>query len=103
MARMRFEIEVAPGGINLKTYTIATTKFLQLLREIDSAISGKGGGMVSWYVVNAKRNEGLDESIDTVQNIAIEIESRIKPPPLRPKQPIRDTAPAVAQSFVTGF
>lgn len=103
MARMRFEIEVAPGGINLATYTMATTKFLQLLREIDAAISGKGDGMVSWYVVDAQRNEGLDDSVDTIQNLAIEIESRLKPPPLRPRKPIRDTAPAVAQSFVTGF
>jgi nitrogen regulatory protein PII-like uncharacterized protein len=100
---MRFEIAVASGGINLQTYTVATTRFLQLLREIDSAISGKGGGMVNWYIVNAKRNEGIDEEITTIQNLAIEIESKLKPPPRRPRKPIRDTGNAVAQSFVTGF
>jgi hypothetical protein len=103
MTRLRFEIEVASGGINLHTYTIATTRFLQLLREIDSAISGKGGGMVNWYVVDAKRNEGIEEDVTTIKNLAIEIESRLKPPPRRPRKPIRDTGPAVAKSFVTGF
>jgi hypothetical protein len=103
MARMKFEIAVAPSGINLQTYTIATTKFLQLLREIDSAISGKWGGMVNWYVVDAKRNEGIDKEITTIQNLTIEIESKLKPPPQRSRQPIRDTSQAVARSFVTGF
>ena len=103
MTRLRFEIAVATGGINLHTYTVATTRFLQLLREIDTAISGKGGGMVNWYVVDSKRNEGVNEDITTIQNLAIEIESKLKPPPRRIRKPIRDTGSAVAQSFVTGF
>ena len=103
MTRLRFEIEVSPSGINLHSFTTATTRFLQLLREIDSAISGKGGGMVNWYVVDTKRNEGIKEDVTAIKNFAIEIESKLKPPPLRPRTPIRDTGSAVAQSFVTGF
>ncbi len=93
MARMRFEIKTDSGGISLLTYNTATFKFLQILREIDGAISGKSGGMVSWYIVDVDKNGTL----------ALDIESRLNRPPKRPRQQIRDTAPAVAQSFVTGF
>ncbi len=93
MARMRFEIVGESGGVSLPTYSTTTFKLLQLLREIDSAISGKSGGMVSWYVVDLKKNGTL----------ALEIESRLKKPPKRRRVQIRDTAPAVSQSLVTGF
>jgi hypothetical protein len=101
MARMRFQIAASASGVSLQTYTTATAKFLQLLREIDSAISGKGGGMVNWYVVDAKSNER--ESNQRAESFIIEIESKLKPAPQRTRQPIRDTAQAVAISFVKGF
>jgi hypothetical protein len=101
MARMRFQIAASPSGVSLQTYTTATLKFLQLLREIDSAISGKGGGMVNWYVVNA--SSGEHDETEKPESFIIEIESKLKPAPRRPRRPIRDTAYAVAQSFVTGF
>lgn len=93
MARMRFEIESEPTGVSLPTYSSATYKLLQLLKEIDSAISGKFGGMVNWYIIDAKKNGTL----------ALALESRVKPEARHPKVRHYDTAPKVAQSLVIGF
>jgi hypothetical protein len=93
MARMRFEIRGESTGISLPTYSAATFKLLQLLREIDSAVSGKHGGMVNWYIVDADKNGTL----------SLELESHLKPEPKHRKITSYDTAPKVAQSFVTGF
>lgn len=95
MARVRFEIEANSSGVSVTTYNTANRKFVQLLRELDSAISGKSGGMVNWYIADLGKNGTL----------SLEIESRIKKPPKRErkKKENYDTAPAVAQSLVTGF
>lgn len=94
MARMRFEIEADSGGVSLPIYNTATFKLMQLLREIDSAISGKTGGIIGWYVIDLAKNGTL----------GLEVESRLKKPPKRYRdRQTRDTAPAVTQSFVTGF
>jgi hypothetical protein len=93
MARMRFEIEAESIGISLPTYSMATIKLLQLLREIDGAISGKTGGMVGWYIINSAKNG----------TFALELESHLKPEPKHRKISSFDTAPKVAQSFVTGL
>jgi hypothetical protein len=91
---MRFEIQPERDGVSLQTYNTATFKLTQVLRELDSAISGKSGGMVNWYVVDLGKNGTL----------TIEIESQVKKPPkTRQKKQIQDTAPAVTQSFITGF
>lgn len=70
MSRMRFEIEPdsEKRGVSLQTYNTATFKLIQLLKELDSAISGKSGGMVNWYVVDLGKNATL----------TLEIESQIK-------------------------
>ena len=93
MAKMRFEIEPDNIGVSLQTYNIATFRLIQLLREIDSAISGQSGGMVNWYVIDLGKNGTL----------ALEIESHLKKEPKKPKKQFGDTAPAVTQSFITGF
>ena len=93
MARLRFEIQPDRGGVSLPTYNFATLKLIQLLREMDSAISGKFGGSVNWYVADLGKNGTL----------SLEVESRLKKPRKRRPISIQDTAPAVTQSFVTGF
>jgi hypothetical protein len=95
MARVRFEIKADSTGVSFTTYNTANQKFLQLLRELDSAISGKSGGMVKWYIADLEKNGTL----------SLEIESRMKKPPKRKRKrrEIYDTAPTVAHSLVTGF
>jgi hypothetical protein len=94
MSRLRFEIQPEDGRVSLPTYYTATLKFTQILRELDSAISGKGGGMVNWYVADLSKNGTL----------TLEVESQLKEPPKgKQKRQIRDTSSAVATSFIAGF
>ena len=97
--------EISNRGIAKRHFSphlhICNRKVSSVTARIDSAISGKGGGMVNWYVVDAKTNE--QESNQRAESFIIEIESKLKPAPQRTRQPIRDTAQAVAISFVKGF
>ena len=90
---MRFEIMPDKVGISMQTYNIANYRFIQTLREIDSAISGQSRGMINWYIANIGKNG----------NLFLEIESHLRKIPKKPKKPFRDTAPDVSKSALIGF
>lgn len=92
MSKLRFEIKGDPEKISLSTYSVATTRLVQLLRELDVAISRHGNGSLQWYVSDLSKNGSL----------AIEIRSEVRTMP-RSKPPLADFSNQVAQSFVTGF
>jgi hypothetical protein len=92
MARLRFEIKGDTGDISLPVYSMATMKVVQLLRELDSAISGRGGNSLNWYVENLSKNGSL----------TLEVQSKVKPPP-KDAKPRKDVSVAVANSFITTF
>jgi len=92
MSRLRFEINGDPSNISLNVYSLTTFKVVQLLRELDVAISGRGGMSLNWYVAALSKNG----------NLALEVESRLKAP-ARNKRPRADVSVAVAESFVTTF
>lgn len=92
MSRLRFEIKGDPNGIALPTYSVATVKVLQLLTELDRAISGAGPSL-NWYVSDLSKNG----------TVMLEVQSRVKAPPKGQKSPRRDVSRSVAESFVTTF
>src|ERR1700685_3455569 len=92
MSKLRFEIKGDPNSIALPTYSIATTKVVQILTELDRAISGRGGPSLNWYISDLSKNGTL----------ALEIQSRVKRPSTRQKVR-KDVSRDVAESFVTTF
>src|ERR1035437_1114161 len=92
MSTLRFEINGEPSSISLGVYSSATSKIVQLLRELDAAISGQGGASLNWYVADLSKNGSL----------ALEVQSRVKAP-AKNKRPRQDVSIAVAESFVTTF
>src|SRR5271157_1580686 len=92
MSRLRFEINGDPNNISLNVYSMTTFKIVQLLRELDVAISGRGGTSLNWYVADLSKNG----------NLALEVESKIKAP-AKNKRARADVSIAVAESFVTTF
>lgn len=92
MSRLRFEIEGEPNRISLPTYSEATQRVVQILRELDVAISGRGGPSLNWYVTDVSKNGSL----------GIEVQSRVRPSN-KANQPRIDVSGSVAESFVTTF
>jgi ribosomal protein L9 len=93
MSRLRFEIQGDPNSISLLVYSSATARVVQILRELDVAISGEGGASLNWYVSDLSKNGSL----------SMEVESRLKPPAKSRKRPRPDVSNPVAESFVTTF
>lgn len=50
MSKVRFEIKGDSNNIGLPTYSVATAKVVQILAELDRAISGHGGASLNWYI-----------------------------------------------------
>jgi hypothetical protein len=92
VADVQFEIKGEKGSISVDTFRTAINKAFVLLREFDSALSGKPRGILGWYVYDLYSGNG---------DLAIAVKSRLKPPALRKRLP--DTSTAVAQTFVDGF
>ena len=91
MAKLRFEIEGVPGDVNVRTYMHALWDALSVLRELDSAHSGKMNGSINWYIAH-------QESPDSLAIVL-----RSQPKPLKNKKAIPpDVGPRVAASFITG-
>ncbi len=93
MSRLRFEIQGDPNCISLPVYSSATARVVQILRELDEAISGKAGVSLNWYVSDLSKNG----------NLSMEVESRLKPPARNQKRPRPDVSDPVAESFITTF
>ena len=93
MSKLRFEIKGDPNNIGLPTYSVATSKVVQILAELDRAISGTGGPSLNWYISDLSKNGTL----------SLEVQSRMKPPAKGKRTLRRDVSNAVAESFVTTF
>jgi hypothetical protein len=94
MAKLRFEIEGTPGDVQFMTYMHALWHAMSVLRELDSALSGKYHGSINWYVAHQASSDTL----------AIDLRSRQKPIKAKKQESIpADVGPRVASSFVTGF
>jgi len=91
VADVQFEIKGEKGSISVDTFRTAINKAFMLLREFDSALSGKPRGILGWYVNDLHSDDDL----------AIGVTSRLKPPAQRKRLP--DTSTAVARTFVNGF
>ena len=87
MADVQFDIKGEKGSISIDTFRTAIYKAFGLLREFDSALSGKPNGILRWYVYDLRANETL----------SIVVQSRLKIPA------VRDTGSLVASTFVNGF
>ncbi len=96
MAKLRFEIEGKPNDVALTSYLGATQSLLDVLRELDAAITGKFKGTLRWYV-SALHSDG---------NLAIDLVSRLKPPTQlqeRRREIPSDRSPQITDSLITGF
>jgi hypothetical protein len=91
MAKLRFEIEGAPSFVAFPTYVTATSKLLQLLRELDKVISGHYPGTLQWYVAH----------LQSESHLTIDVVSRVKL--TRARQVFSDYGSQVAGSLVTGL
>lgn len=91
MADVQFEIKGERGSISVTTFRSAIYMAFELLREFDSALSGKPRGILGWYVSDLRADSGL----------LIAVQSRLKPPAV--KKRLADTGSAVARTFVSGF
>jgi hypothetical protein len=92
MSKLLFEIKGDPNRISLTTYSSATAKLVQLLRELDVAISRHGHGSLQWYISGLSKNGSL----------GIEIRSEVRKTKDE-KRPLKDVSVQVTQSLVTGF
>jgi hypothetical protein len=91
MSRLRFEI--AGTSVSLPAYATAMHRVVQILRELDAAITGGGGTSLGWYIQDLSKNGSL----------GIEIKSKVKPQAKSKKSPRKDISTSVAESFVTTF
>jgi|ERR1039458_694263 hypothetical protein len=87
-----FEIQGKPGDIAAMAFERAIRKAIFLLREFDSAISGKPQGMLRWYVAKLHSNG----------NLLISFQPRVNPK-ISPAHRINDFGSTVTGSFIKGF
>lgn len=94
MAKLRFEIEGDPDNVQFHTYWHALADAMSVLRELDSAISGKYHGALKWYVSHLSSNGTL----------AIDLLAKLRPVKLKKNQPAPvDISADVTRTFVVGF
>jgi len=91
MADLDFTIHGKPGEIAAATFREAIGNAVGLLREFDSAISGKSLGSLRWYVSRLHSNGSL----------TVGFSSKAKKPS-RAKQP-HDYSPAITDTFMSGL
>jgi hypothetical protein len=91
MAELDFEIKGAKGDIAASTFERAVANAVGLLREFDSAISGKPHGLLRWYIARLHSNGTL----------LISFRSKLKP--TKRKERELDNSGAVSGSFLTGM
>jgi hypothetical protein len=92
LAELNFEIEGKHGEVAASVFNEAVFHAVGLLREFDSAISGKPRGSLRWYIENLHSNGRL----------LVGFRSRTIPPKKR-RERTEDIGPAVTSSFLTGF
>jgi hypothetical protein len=92
MAELSFEINGRVGDISANTFDAAIHHSVGLLREFDSAISGRPNGSLRWYIGRLHSNGSL----------LVTFLSRQKPA-RRKRDRLPDVSPTVADSFITGF
>jgi hypothetical protein len=91
VADVQFEIKGDKGSISVKTFRSAIYKAFDLLREFDSALSGKPRGILGWYIYDLRAEGGL----------MIAVQSRLTDSAI--KKRFSDTGIVVARTFVNGF
>lgn len=92
MAELRFDILADQGEVSAPTFKNSIEYAVSLLREFDSALSGKPRGVLRWYVHNLRSNGSL----------SVVFHSRVKPYSQIIKYPT-DVDRSVASYFVNGF
>ena len=86
------EIQGRPGDIEVLTFERTIGSAVDLLREFDSAISGKPRGMLQWYIAKLSSNGHLLISFQSKTRSTIPVRKRIS-----------GLESAVTGSFITGF
>lgn len=92
MAELNFDILGEQGEVSAATFRESVYYATYLLREFDSAISGKPHGVLGWYIQHLQSNGKL----------SVVFRSKLKPS-LSVKHFPQDVDRAVTASFVTGF
>jgi hypothetical protein len=86
------EIQGHPGDIAAVVFERAVGNAVALLREFDSAISGRSRGMLHWYIANLHSNGSL----------LVRFQPRVNPN-IKLRQRISGLESRVTGSFITGF
>jgi hypothetical protein len=92
MAELRFDIRGKEGEVSALTFRESIQYAVSLLREFDSALSGKPTGVLSWYIQNLHSNG----------NLSVLFQSKLKPFNTIRKYP-HDVDRAVTSNLVSGF
>jgi len=92
MSELRFDILGKDGEVSALTFRESIEYAVSLLREFDSALSGKPRGVLSWYIRNLHSNGKL----------SVLFQSRLKPSHTIQKYP-HDVDRAVTSNLVSGF
>src|SRR5258708_549471 len=92
MSELRFDILGEEGEVSAVTFRESIEYAVSLLREFDSALSGKPRGVLSWYIRNLRSNGKL----------SVLFQSRLKPYRTIQNYP-HDVAGAVTSNLVSGF
>lgn len=92
MAELHFDIHGKEGEVSALTFRESIQYAVSLLREFDSALSGKPRGVLRWYIRNLHSNGKL----------SVVFESRLKPWKQIKDHP-HDVDRAVTSNLVSGF
>lgn len=92
MAELQFDILGERGEVSASTFRESIYYAVSLLREFDSAISGKPTGVLGWYIRNLASNGKL----------SVLFQSRLKPLPSVRRYP-SDVDRSVTSHLVSGF
>ena len=94
MSSVRFDIIGKVGTISAPTFKYAISYALDILGELDSALSNRRTGSLNWYVGGLHADGRL----------SIELTPRIRPLPTHPRKPIsQNIATEIARSFLASF
>lgn len=59
MSSLTFKLDGAPGTIGMHAFVVAVTKWQEILKDLDIAISGVTGGSLRWVVTDLKEGSLL--------------------------------------------